>query len=314
MSLRRVDLLVNECRTQTGNEDFSENAGISDEQIIAYINRGQERLQSLIFAVNPEMFLTESTISTTANTNSYDVPSLAYIKGRVQLVEYTSISSDSTQYYQLDQAPLNEKREWMQGEPCYYIRRGTNLLIYPIPQTSNGLLKVTYQKTLPKLDKRRGTVLSAVLDSGTSTITTLTMDVNEFLDTITPLNNGLITIVDTYGSIKMKGIPITAINETTGVVTVASFTYASGETISAGDFMVTGNYNTTHSELSDMCERYLIEYACYKIYKQDSNSDSVGSTEELQAIERDIVDSYAMTDNDIDYIPILNQTYLYSDI
>lgn len=313
MALKRIDLLIDECRIQTSNTDFSDTSGISDEQIISYINRAQERLQSVIFAVNPEMFLTEATISVTANTNSYSIPSLTYIQGRVQMVEY-SPTGTSTGYYQLDQAQLTEKREWLTGEPTYYIRRGTNLLIYPIPQTSSGVLKITYQKTLPKLDIRRGVVGAVTLNSSNNTITALTMDTSQNLDTTIPVNNGFITIVDKYGTIKMRGIPISAINETSGVVTLDTFTYQSGESISVGDYMVTGNYHTTHSELADICERYLVEYACWKIYKQDSNIDSGESSQELLAIEKDIVDTYSKTDNDIDYVPVLSQDYLYSEI
>ena len=98
---------------------------------------------------------------------------------------------------------------------------------------------------------------------------------------------------------------ITGIDSGTGVVTVDSaFTFETGETITAGDYIVAGAYSTTHGQLDELVERYLIAYTTGKILQRDSNiADLQVQQGILQAMEQDILSAYAEVTDDITEIP-----------
>jgi hypothetical protein len=90
-------------------------------------------------------------------------------------------------------------------------------------------------------------------------------------------------------------------------VTITSgFTFEDGETISAGDWVCAGDFCTTHSELPEEVERYLIAYSAWKILKRDSNADFAEQQQELLEMETEIVAAYADLLDDIYEVPIIN--------
>ena len=52
-------------------------------------------------------------------------------------------------------------------------------------------------------------------------------------------------------------------------------------------YLVGGKDTTTHSDLPRNCERYLIAYCAWKIFKRDSSMDSGDQQAELSAMEQD---------------------------
>ena len=107
----------------------------------------------------------------------------------------------------------------------------------------------------------------------------------------------------------MTDIEYDSIDETTGIVTLtnSSHTYISGETLTAGDFIVVGKNSSTHSELVDFVERYLLAYCSWKILKRDSSVDYQEQQTELSQLETEIVASYADISDDIYEIPEINK-------
>jgi len=308
--MRRIDLLITQARRSSNNESFNATAGISDEEFIQYVNDAQDRLQSLIGVRFPDLFQTEKTISSVLNQESYTVPDDAFLGSRIDLVEF-SRTSQSEDYYFLKKSLLKERIPGLTGSPEFYIRRSNAFLVYPAPDTSGGSFRVTYQKTLPRLDKRRGTVSAVTLT--TNEISSLTLDTTVEIDDEELLNEEQVTIVDKYGVVKMRRIPITAINTTTGAVTVESgFEFESGETIEAGDYMLRGPESTTHSQLPNTCERYLIEYMNWRVSNRDSSNDAIEQSQILANLEADIVASIQEPDGDVLGVPIINAEFLDS--
>jgi hypothetical protein len=100
-----------------------------------------------------------------------------------------------------------------------------------------------------------------------------------------------VSFVDAEGNVKMSNIQVDAVSGSTGEVTVnASFSYQDGETIEVGNYIVAGDYATTHIQLDDMVERYLIAYATLQ-------------QNILLEMESDIVSAYAEISDDITEIP-----------
>lgn len=305
--MRRLDLLIDQARRNTENVEFNATSGISDEEFLQYVNDAQDRLQSLIGTRFPDLFQTEKEIASIQNRDYYSVPDDCFLGSRIDLVEYSK-TGQADDYYFLNKGLLKEKLPGVYGSPEFYIRRSSRFLTYPIPDTSSGLFRVTYQKSLPRLDIRRATVSAATL--ATDTITTLTLDTTVNLDNTTILAQELATVVNKYGVVKMRRIPITAINTGTGEVTIeAGFTFQQDEYIDAGDYILSGPESTTHSQLPDTCERYLIEYMCWRVLTRDASNASPENSQILIQLESDIIASISEPDGDVIEVPIITTDY-----
>lgn len=306
--MRNIQLLIDQSRRATENEEFSTTTGITDEEFIQYLNDGQDRLESSIQVRFRNFFQDESIISTVVGQESYDIPQDALLGTRIEYVEYSSTGQDKD-YYALKLGNLIERKTGVFAEPSFYIRRSKTILLTGQPQTSGAKLRVTYQKKLARLDIRRATVSAVTLAS--SSITSLTLDTSVLLDDTALLEEGYVTVVNKYGAIQMKRIPVTAIDTSTGVVTIEpGFTFESGETIAVGDYLLRGPVSTTHSELPDICERYLLSYANWKIFRRDSSNDAIEQGQELQVLERDILDGFEEPEGDVPTVAVLDPQFI----
>lgn len=308
--MRRSDQLITRVRKMTQNVTFSDDSGIQDDEILQALNDAQDRIYSLILKKNPGVFLKEYEVDAVANQANYSVPSDTFMGTRVERVEFSNSGSPQN-YYPLRQVELWERDQFETGLPYLYVRRANEILLQPTPR-SGGKIRITYQRTIPKLDKRRAKVASVSVSG--NTLTSLVLDTTVELDSTSILDEGWATVIDRDGVVKMKAIPIDAININTGVVTIASgFSFASGETVAVGDWVVTGKVASTNSLLDDVCEKYLLCYAKWEVNKIDSSSDSQERQAELLAIETEIEDAYALADNDIDRIPLISSDFLITD-
>jgi len=307
---RYVSYLIDDVRLSTENTDFSDTIGIKDAEFLRFLNDAQYRIQNLIIQQHPSVFLTEYTTPIVANQEAYSLPNKAFMGNKVTQVEYSYKSTGVDYFAPLRPGSLFERvsgsNSFALGRPSKYIRKAGQVLLVPTPGSSNGQLRITYVHKIPKLDLRRGSVSSVTLDSATNTITALSLDVstdsvdNTQMDKFTRLS-----IVDEEGNVKMSNIKYTDIDPSTGIVTVdASFTYEDGETISSGNYIVAGEYSSTHSELDEMVERYLIAYTTFKILQRDSNiTDLQVQQSILMEMENEIIASYAEISDDITEIP-----------
>lgn len=309
--MRRVDFLLTQARRQTENEEFSSTTGISDEELLQYVNDAQYRLLSLITAGHPTVFVKESAdISTVTDQESYNLPDDVFLENKITSVEYSPTSLD-TDFFKIDPMTLAERSPGASGMPEAYIRRSGKILLHPIPSSSTGKIRINYVRRIGELDARRGKVSAVTLDSGTNTITSLTLDIADSdFDANTLNSQDFYSIVNKNGVQQMVAIDVDSVDADTGVVTVnSSFTYDSGETIAVGDYVVGGKNSTTHSELPKICERYLIAYTAWKILKRDSSEDSFEQRNEVKSMETDIVDAFADVSDDIIYVPHIDEDY-----
>jgi hypothetical protein len=306
MSLYIEDLIM-EVRDHTENNDVSDTVGINDSEFVRYLNDGQYRIHSLVVQTHNNAFLGEKDIDVVSKQEEYAFPNDIYLNGRITQIMYRHTSNEYD-FYPLKPMHLINRRPGIVGRPNRYVRKHASFLINPLPSgsSSGAKLRVNYTREIPRLDKRRAVVGSVTL--GTSDITALSFNVSsETIDSEALLKRSTFTIVDKNGIIKMKNIPYDAISTVTGVVTITSgFEFESGETITVGDYVCSGKNSTTHSELPQSIERYLIAYADFKVLKRDSSVDSTEALQELSEMESEIVSAYADILDDIYEVPLIN--------
>lgn len=301
--MRLVDVLIKEIRRESDNEDYSSTNGITDGEVVQFLNDAQDRLQSLISAAHPSVFLAEEELNLVANQESYTVTGNLLLGSRIHSVDY-SHSGQTRDYVPLKQKTFKERYYGNTGRPQYYVRRNNSILLQPTPESSVGTIRVTYEYRLKKLDFRR-----AVVSSTTGTPLTAITVTSGDASLANLIKGEYLTVVDEYGTQTATAIP-TGTGSTTSSIVINSHTLPSGDSITANDFILFGDNSTSVSELSDICERYLICYAVWKLLRRDNSSEATSWQGELAAMEQDIVDSYSEPDMDVKYIPILDEDAL----
>lgn len=306
MSTRRAEQIIAQVRRQSKNEDYGPTSGISQEEILYYLNEGLADLQASIVNEHDRAFIKEALMDTVANQEVYTLPQDMLDHGGLVSVEYSD-SGNSQYYYKLEPLQPRERSSSLSASPNFYIRRANTILLRPIPTNSivNGL-RLQYIKRVDKLNIRRGQVSAVTLS--TNTITALTLNIATFTNPNGFSEDDYMCIVDKDGNVKMRNIRFDSINTGSGVVTVSSgFTFETGETIAVGDYMVIGrNTSTNQLDIDETVERYLIQYAVLKVNQTDSNNDSQESAQNLLMMKQQIIDSYADMDEDLTSIPETN--------
>lgn len=303
--LRRTDILINQIRKQSENTEFSDTTGIGDDEIIQYINDAQHRLQTVILSQHPAVFLTESVMSSVARQEVYDLPSNSYLANKVTNVEYSS-TGNALDYLPLQLGNLKNRASGVYGCPVYYIRQSGQLILAPIPDTSSGSLRITYVKKIDQVDIRRGVVSSVTLTGSNVTLLIGDLSATIPLDITALSATDYICIVDRYGNVKMRNLPVLSLDSSTGELEIDSdFAFSTGETLAIGDYIVAGQDTTSHGEFERNCERYVLSYASWRLMKRDSSVDSVEANSELNEMEREIAAAYAEVNDDVVSVPII---------
>ena len=311
---KHINALIDEIRESTENEEFDDNVGLSEEEILKFINDAQYRLHAKITAQHPDIFIEEDIQNCVANQEKYDIDFKAAFKNKISKVEYSHDGS-AKNYFTLSLSTSRNRSSRYEGYPSIYTRRNGQILVSPVPINSNGTLRISYTSKIKRLDKRRATVIS--VEGTTSAPTSFEIAyVNGTSVDSTELNKrNRITIVDKYGTIKMDNILVSSLgasattNDAAITIDTSLWTPVTGELIEVGDYVLSGRYATTHSELEEEVERYIQAYAQWKVLKRDSSVDSQEAVMELGQIEADIVASYADISDDIMEIPEINDDY-----
>ena len=294
--MRYVKYLIDQVRRETENEEVSDFVGIQDSEFLQYINDAQHHLQALIVAQHPNVFLEEYVVSTTTDQDTYTLPSDCFLENKINNVEYSS-TGEAADYYILEETSLKRRNPGISGSPGKYIRMSGKIILNVAPQ-STGKLRITYVKRLNELDLR--TALIDSYSAGTITLENKTLSTN----TSSLKEHDYVCIVDSDGVIIHKNVKKTSQNSL-GTQIVIDTSTITGSPVN-GQYIVGGKDTTTHSDLPRNVERYLIAYCSWKILKRDSSVDSAEMLQELSQMANDIVKSYAMISDDVQFVPQLN--------
>jgi len=302
--MRLVDVLIKDIREESDNNDYGDNNGIPDSIIVKYLNDAQDRLASLITAKHPMYFVTEEEVNAVANQEAYSVTGKLYLGSRIHAIDYSS-SGETRDYIPLRQTKYQNRAygDVVAGHPCEYIRRGSQFLSVPAPNTSTGKFRVSYEQRLKRLDFRRAQVNGSV---GSGTITSITVD-NAHSSVAELLKGEYISIVDEFGASVVNAIPVN-VGSTSTVIQVDSFALTS--TIPDDSYVVFGDWASTNSELEIDFERYLIAYAVWKILRTDNSQEKSSQRDEVAAMEADIEEAVSEADMDVHHIPTLDEDIL----
>ncbi len=301
--MRRAQLLIPQVQRATENERVGTNDGISLEEYYQYFTDGLRLVQRQILKVNQKAFRTSTTWSADG-TETHTFPFDLMARNQTATLEYTE-SGSVADYRGLQKVTQLERRP-IAGRPSQYIVEGNTIIVNNYPAT--GTFRLTYAALLPAVDKRRAAVSSHTKSS--TALTALT------LSTASPFTSAdydlydYLCIVAWDGTINMRSIPYTAVNSSTGVVTIqgSSYTFPTGSTLTNGDYVTLGKYSSSHIQLEDQAEDFMIAYCSKRILNRDASLDAAELTADMQGMLQDIVDLYS-DDGDVDQVPVTNWNY-----
>lgn len=298
--MRRASLLETQVRRETGNERTGTTDAISSEDFLQYFTDGQIMLYRRMLAKHAKALKAELTFDATG-AESYSLPSDIFSQSAISL-EY-SITGNARDYRPIAKRTLKE-RVSISGSPDFYIPDGSNILVNPYP--ISGSFRLNYNRALPRIDKRRATVSSFTKSSTALTALTLSGYTASDYDLFDHL-----TIVDFDGVVKMRGIPYTAVNSSTGVVSIynSSYTFPDGSTIANGDYVCLGENASSHVQLPDFCEDFILKYCAKRVLNRDSSADVVDTDPEVLRMATEIIDLWANMFADVDEVPILDTEF-----
>lgn len=285
--MRRVEHLINDIRFNSNQLDTNR---FSDIRLLKLLNNAQRAIQNALFTSDMSDHILKKTalIDTIADQEEYDLPTDIYAHSSISTVK-RAINSSNSSYVVLNQISDKETRNQMG-----YTVFNDKLIISPIPNVSiTSGIKVFYQRKLPTLSIRIGQIDSYI--SGTS----ITLKSGYSNATIGDFDD-YITVVDSNGTIKQSGIKFTTY--ASGVISTSD----SLTSIAADDYVVLGEYATSHPQIPDPCEDLLTSHVERSIYAVDSSSDVQFSSEEMAMIR----DLFQKKDHDVKHPVIIDNLYL----
>jgi len=293
--VRRLDFLIKKVRFNSNNLDENR---FSDLEISTFFNDAQRHIQNIIVQNNPrnDLFSSEYILETSDGTEEYLLPPDIFAVSAINSVDIRSGGSKNKFY------PVRALSNSDRGTGLGYIIRGNKIIFTPIPERTviNGA-RIIYVRKLYDIGPRFGKITSV-------TGNTVVFDslVDEGLEIVN--YSDFISVVDVDGEFKSKKIRIDNY-DATGI----SHTVTTSDDLSdvqIGDYSMSGENTTTHSELPDVCELTLTNFVERTIHTVDSSAD-MSSSNNLTNEERSaIIELFKSTPQDPAYPPIFSDEYI----
>lgn len=309
--MRYLGYLIDEIRRESDNTDVSTIdgdtvTGIADEEIIQFINDAQDRLQNLISSSNStaKIFSVSRNLSTVASQEEYGFTADRLLMNKeIELVEF-SVDGLATNFYELDKMVLFNRDTTPTEFPYGYYTRFGKICSIPPTTSNNGIIRVTFERQIDEVDKRRGKI-TAVSGLSSTTFTNLTLD-STADETSNPNLSSIdyICICDKDGTVTAYNIPVLSYDTATNILTpVSTFTFQTGETIAIDSYVTFHKWSTTHSQLPDPCESYLIIFAVEKLMLRDSADDYNKWKIKREDTEKDLLAQINSQTSEVQLIP-----------
>lgn len=300
--MRYVGTIISKVRDRTDNRKFTRTAttgvftsGLNHNLFLEFLNDAQDYLQSRVVSNFAEEFVAEKEISVVANQEAYSIPDNVFLGRKLVQVDY-SPDGTTKNYCRLPQRSILARNTSSVTHPSFYIARNSQILLNPIPRTTRGKIRVSYYRELDRLDIRRGKI------SSTPTTTTIVLDADDDLDETAINEAQYLCIVDKFGVVQDYAVEIESYDSGTRTITIPTTTL----TGDAGDYVVMGQYATSHSDLAENAERYLKTYCQLRILHKDASASEIQEMQVLKDMEKDIVNAYAEMSQDVTEIPVLD--------
>lgn len=298
---------------ERGDSRNGDTDSIPDIDFVRWNQYAQTRLVSLISKSYNWVFLEDVDIPLEANEAIYDLNRNVVFGTRIVEVRY-SFDGQEKNFIRLTPTPDRYVRIREPGTPIFYRRRNGAVEVEPAPATTRGTLRVTYERQRDAVDIQRGKVVGVPAGAVINLVDPfaggdLTAETQSILTASNKNFKRYICISNLDGRRLLTNGVISSSSTTSVTLAADVSTYLeSGVTLANLENMMltTGKYSSTHSELTDECEPYLVEYTNRRCMNRDSSADWDTVDSALQEIERDIVSAYNIPDKDRKLIPISN--------
>lgn len=315
--MRYVGDIISEIRELTSNEDYGDQEGVSQKEILSYANYAQDMLQGAILrnVAACDLFDLTVTLQTASRTRTVSLPGDSSYAGSdlpvygasaVKLVEY-SYTSSTDDYKRLRRKTLGELSVAESDPVNEYAILGRTLVLGPTPISDGKLIRVTYVSILPRLSLRMGKIQSATASS--ITLASSPTPESELGIITAPY---YVSIVGGLGARVQYSVLVTAYDSGTRVLTIDSSTPVLNPSTLANYWIASGQYATTHPQVipPEFVERYMVAFAAMKLFNKDSSKDAKWATEEMNQIERDVTGNLISITKDAQELPILDWSWL----
>jgi len=291
--MKRMEYLLYDIRESTDNRDRN---GIKDSEIIQYFNDGSAYIQSLVFKHMPKpVYFLDKFIYETTNVNAeYPLPSNIYASGAISTLEA-----------KFGQSTINEgfralKRVFQEDSPDFfgYLSYGNTLRVTGTEiNLAIEALRLWYFKKVRRFDKRWGVIQTLIPNTS---ITAVAASYDSELANI----NDIVSIVDANGVVIRDSIVISSF--ASNVLNTADDLTG----VSPGQFIVSGGYSSTVSDLPSGVEVYLKDYVRQRIYTRNNYNDAGKQVFFTNKQEEDIISLFSQPSKEIDVPPITDVEYL----
>ena len=291
-------ITVNDLLEQTRAQlDESNSDDVSDDDIVAALNRGQRKAANVLVKHVPELLITSTTQSTTAGTDTYDVPEDAW--GR--RVNQITVVRNSTEY-PLKRVAYRDLHRYTSASqvsvPQVYALKGRSYVVKPTP-SAGVTLKLWYPRAFETLVVPQGRITAVsvgssyvLLDALGSDLTTSTAALGAFVNIVdaqtgeikVSLQTNAITTATKQVSFKTSGLTYATVYNRTIATAITS-------DVETNDY-VCAVQGTCIPDLPDSCLDFLIQYAVTEIKRR------MGETVQeeaalLKALETDVERQWA---------------------
>jgi hypothetical protein len=268
--MRRLELLVNEIRDNTDTNDIN---SIKTYEIMRYFNDAQKMIQKIIYASNQSasIFVKSASYDVAgSSTVAFTLPSDIYAHNSINSVH----SLKDNKIAQTLSRVAYRERESLWG---YALLDNQIILTTPPEVSTISALLVNYVYRLPTISYRLGKVASVATQ-------VVTIDPSSLID-----DTGFQDRYDKYSIVDANG-DIIACELNLDSFSGSDFTFTGDLTdVAADQYIVCGDFGTSHSKLPPSCEPLLMAYVqrriLNKIKSNEVNAEQIFTQEERADIE-----------------------------
>lgn len=300
---RYIGDLISDQRFDTQNEDTD---AISSSQFLRYNQYAQHRLYGRITLGFSWLFEETITTAVVADQATYNVEDNLAFGTRITNVEYSETGNTGT--WKPLKVTTDRYRDIVtRGRPWEWLRRHGSVVIRPVPDSSTGYLRITYERAMDRLALRVAQI------NGTPSGTTISTDNIDTTLTSLLTANAFVCVSDINGVPLLYNGIISSWSSPTLTLTANVEDYLeTGYSLSDLDnaFITVGKYTTTHSKFPNEAEGYFNEYVNRKINGIEDN-DTFDLTEaQLTEQEQMIVAAMKLPDKARKTFPIVDHEML----
>ena len=301
--MRNVASLITDVRTISRNVANQDGTySITDSEILIYLNDAQVKCQNKLSSSKniAKIFVTEQILSVVGAQADYTLTDRVLLNKQIENVEFSATGATSD-YVRLEKVHFIQRDTYQTTYPSGYYKRGNQIVLQPTPSTSQGSIRVMYERQLDDLAASIDVVNGT--PSGTSIVLTTGYTLNA---------GNYINVVDALGNVMLRNALVSSYNAGTKTITLAAnvSTYLVGSyalSNLASGIVVLGIYSTNISQLPDSCERYLIHSAAADVFGKDSSNDFARQRDKADEILKEIVETFKAQTSEVQFIPQINR-------